>query len=149
MPKDWNEDIPQAPDWLFHNSLFPMDSIGGSSFLSLSGQRKKRTKERKPPASLARPCSGSQRRLARNSLRSNSRARIPAGTHLHCPCGAGKTSNGRGAEWDFEVGTQARGVRCVGCVWCHARGPRRGFLAMWVIGAGRIFIHMYITGNRQ
>ncbi len=41
-----------------HASLFSMESIGGSSFLSLSGQRKKRTNtlkgtgERKPPAIL-------------------------------------------------------------------------------------------------
>ena len=65
------------------------------------------------------------------------------------PLGPGPR-NGRGAEWDFIVCRHEkrfhggdfgyrhlRSVRCVGCVWRQARGPKRGFLAMCVIPTRR------------
>ena len=73
------------------------------------------------------------------------------------PLGPGPR-NGRGAEWDFIICRHEkrfhggdfgyrhlRSVRCVGCVWCQARGPKRGFLAMCVIPTGPMTLILACT----
>ena len=66
--------------------IFPMCRIGGQHFFFVR-TKKKRCQRKKAPASLARPCSSSLQRAARNSLRSNSRAAFPLPLTCASPAG--------------------------------------------------------------
>ncbi len=129
---------PQAPGGLGpFVPYFVYDSFIIPPISFLQSKKKWVEPKEKTSAHLALPNSGSRRRLARNSLRSDSRARIPAATHLHCPFGAGKTSNGRRAVPCSNLNMQTCSSRCEDFLCTQAREYRRVFFGIFVISTGR------------
>ena len=116
-----------------HAFFFPMDSIGRTSFLFLAAQEKKRsntlkgTGEKKAPPNRPSLKYRAGHCSPRNSLRCATlkqalRTTPPA---LYFALRAPTSSNGRGAEWDFDVGTQACDLRCGDFEYRQARGVMR------------------------
>ena len=113
--------------WASPCFCFSMDSIGGSSFLSLSGQRKKRTKERKPPAqscsALLRFSTAGSSKLA--SLKQSScLIRLRSSPHPFGPAGLRMAGELNGIL-KFEAGARCQVLRFP--VAAYARGQVRRF----------------------